>query len=181
MKKIFCIFACFAVLSLPIFASSFVLDHAKSNVDFTIVHLKLKDVNGKFKNFDGKIDFDVKAKKLNALSGEVEVASVDTANQKRDDHLRSDEIFNTAKFPKMTFVMTKYEEGKIYGDLTIKGTTKSVAFKAQNSFDGKVLNIKAETQVKRSDFGVVWESSLKDSLLDDELVIKLNLNAKEQK
>ena len=181
MKKFFCVFACFTFLSLPIFASSFALDHAKSNVDFTIVHLKLKDVNGKFKNFDGKIDFDVKAKKLNALSGEVEVASVDTANQKRDDHLRSDEIFNTAKFPKMTFVMTKYEEGKIYGDLTIKGITKSVAFKAQNNFDGKVLNIKAETQVKRSDFGVVWESSLKDSLLDDELVIKLNLNAKEQK
>ena len=179
MKKFLSISALIALFSLPSLAVPFMLDNAQSKVDFTIKHLQLKNVDGKFEKFNADIDFDPSAKKLNKLIGEVEVASVNTANTGRDDHLRANDIFDSAKYPKMTFVMTKCEKGKISGNLTIKGVTKPVSFDAKKEFDGKMLKINAQTQIKRSDFGVVWESNLKDSLVSDELTIKLNITAKQ--
>lgn len=67
--------------------------------------------------------------------------------------------------------------GKFMGDLTIKGKTKAVVLDSTIKNNGNVLEILANTKVKRSDFNVVWESNLRDSLVSDELEVKLTLVA----
>lgn len=175
MKKLFMITTIFGALNLALFATPYTLDMAKSKVGFEISHLKLTKVEGNFSKFSGNIDYENNA--IKALDGTIDVASVDTSNQKRDDHLRAPDIFDVAKFPNMTFKMTKFENGKMYGKLTIKDTTKEVILDSQSKLNGKTLEINANTTIKRSDFGVVWESSLKDSLVGDEVKLILTLVA----
>ena len=110
----------------------------------------------------------------------MEIASVDTANAKRDEHLNAADIFDSKKYPNMTFKMTKFEAGKISGDLTIKGITKPIIFESTETLKDKTLQIQATATIKRSDFGVVWESNLKDSLVGDEVTILLTLIANPQ-
>lgn len=147
-----------------------------SQVGFEIKHLKLTKVEGSFKQFSGTVDYENGA--LNALDGSVEISSVDTGIQKRDDHLKANDIFDQAKFPQMSFKMTSFANGKMNGDLSIKGVSKPVVFDASIQENGKDLTIIATGTIKRSDFGVVWESNLQDSMVGDELTIKLNLLAK---
>lgn len=177
MKKLLTISALVVFLNLPVLATPYALDTTKSKVDFQIYHLKLSQVHGNFDKFEAIIDYDVSGNKLNILEGSVEVASVDTANEKRDNHLKAEDIFNIKKYPNMTFKMTKFESGKIYGDLTIKGKTEAVVLDSTIKNNGNILEILANTKVKRSDFDVVWESNLRDSLVSDELEIKLTLIA----
>lgn len=180
MNKFLKISAIVAMLSLPALATPYALDNANSKVDFKVSHLKLTNVDGKFTKFSAVIDYDESKKVLNTFEGNVEIASVDTASTQRDNHLRAPDIFNAEKYPAMTFKMTKMETGKIYGNLTIKDKTKEVVFSGTPKLEGKILKINATTKIKRSDFGVVWESSLKDSLVGDEVEILLSLSANAQ-
>lgn len=172
------ILACAIALGLAgsAFAAPYTIDK-ESSVKFTIKHLKLSSVPGNFKEFSGDADFDAAKNTLNALNGVVAIKSVDTQNQKRDEHLNAADIFDSAKYPQMSFKMTKYAAGKITGDLTIKGTTKSITLNGTPKNEGGKLKISAKGQIKRSDFGVVWESSLKDSMVSDEVEIILDLVA----
>ena len=174
MKKFLLSALAAAALMASANAASYEVDPS-SKIGFSVKHLKLMSVEGSFDKFSGMIDYD--AGKITALTGAVEVASVDTQNQKRDDHLKAADIFDQAKFPQMTFKMTEFKDGKMTGDLSIKGTTKSVTFDTTTKMDGNKLLVDATGQVKRSDFGTVWESNLKDSMAGDEVTIKLNLVA----
>lgn len=180
MKKFLSISALVALLSCPLLAQPYVLDPNNSQVNFEISHLKLTKVDGKFDKFSANIDYDTTTKVLNLLEGSVEIASVDTANAKRDEHLNAADIFDSKKYPNMTFKMTKFEAGKIYGDLTIKNTTKPIVLQSTETLNGATLQIQASATIKRSDFGVVWESNLKNSLVGDEVKILLTLTANPQ-
>lgn len=177
MKKFFLASSLVAALSLSAFAEPFTLDMANSKVDFSVKHMKLTKVDGSFKTFSANIDYDSKAKMLKALDGAVEIASVDTANPKRDAHLNAPDMFDGAKYPTMQFKMTKYEAGKIYGDLTIKEVTKPIMLDSKEMLNGKTLDIAASTQIKRSDFGLEWGNIFKDNAVSDEVTIMLNLKA----
>ena len=180
MKKFLSISAFVAFLGCPLLAQPYMLDTNNSKVDFQISHLKLNKVDGKFSKFSANIDYDTASKSLKILEGSVEIASVDTANTKRDEHLKDTDIFDSKKYPTMNFKMTKFESGKIYGDLTIKGTTKPIMLESTETLNGETLQIQANATIKRSDFGVVWESNLKDSLVGDEVKILLTLIANPQ-
>ncbi len=65
------------------------------------------------------------------LKRKIDIKSINTRNKKRDDHLRTAEFFDAMKYPKGSFKMTKYEDGKIYGDLTLRGVTKPVVLEAK--------------------------------------------------
>lgn len=77
----------------------------------------------------------------------------------------------------MTFKMTKFEAGKIYGDLTIRSTTKPIVLDATIQPNGKELAINATTKILRSDFDVSWHNIFKDNAVGDEVKITLNLKA----
>lgn len=141
-------------------------DNVHSRIGFTIKHLGVSDFNGNFNKYETKItgskaDFSDAVFEFSA-----DAASINTANDMRDEHLRSEDFFNTAKFEKLTFKSTavktlKGNKMQIVGDLTMHGVTKSVTLDATHvgNFENPktkktVSGFKITGEVKRSDFGV---------------------------
>lgn len=162
-------------------AASFALDGAHSNVAFKVKHMGLSNVNGIFKDYSAVIDFDLKDNKFNALKADIKVASVDTDNSKRDEHLRTPDFFNVEKYPDMTFEMTSYkadgDDGKMVGILTIAGVSKEVKLDTEINGrlekDGKtVVGFNLSGKIKRSDFNL--GQGFDSSLIGDE--IKINID-----
>ncbi|WP_026944480.1 YceI family protein [Helicobacter rodentium] len=180
MKKFLFISGLVAALSFPALAAPYALDSANSKVDFSVSHLKLTQVDGKFNKFSATIDYDSASQSLKVLEGVVDIASVDTANAKRDAHLQAEDMFDAKKYPNMTFKMTKFEAGKIYGDLTIRSTTKPIVLDATIQPNGKALDINATTKILRSDFDITWGNIFKDNSVGDEVKITLSLKANAQ-
>lgn len=147
-----------------------VIDDSHSEVGFSIKHLMISNVKGKFKKYEGDIDFDLKTKKFNKFDAKVAVSSIDTGIEKRDDHLRSGDFFDEAKFPQITYKMDKYtskgDAGVMSGILTMKGISKPVKLNVE--FGGIVKDPKGETKVgltldgkiNRKDFGLNWNKVL---------------------
>lgn len=180
MKKFFLLSSLFVVLAFPALATPYQLDVANSKVGFTIKKKAgLITVDGEFKTFNGEIDYDSATKTLNVFNGEVNVSSVDTKEQKRDDELRSSDVFDAQKYPTMSFKMAYHKEGKIHGDLTIKDVTKHIVLDAEEKLNGGMLEISANTTIKRSDFGLEW-GVFRNVLVGDDVVINLNLKANAQ-
>ena len=105
-------------------------DQSGSTIGFS-VHQFLGTTRGKFSNFSGRIEVDREHPENSSVTAQIDVRSIDTRIKKRDDHLRSAELFNVEKFPNMTFKSrsvkrTGPQSGDILGDLTMHGVTKAV-------------------------------------------------------
>lgn len=154
------------VLAGSLFAETFMVDKPHTNVGFKAKHLLVSSVNGNFDTFDGSIDFDYMKKELKGLKGTVSVGSIDTDNTKRDNHLKSEDFFDAAKFPEIKFVSTKVDGEYLWGDLTIKGVTKNVKFEIEDV--GTVIGPKGnkrvgfvlEGKINRFDYGLNWNKLL---------------------
>lgn len=155
-----------ATLGLPVFAmaDSYTIDPTHTYPNFTINHLGFSTLHGRFDKTSGTITMD-RAKGTGSVDVVIDVASVSTGFQKRDDHLRSPDFFNATEFPQMTFKSTKVTfEGagaKVEGQLTIKGVTKPVTLNVDSINCGvhpmnkkDVCGFNATAQIRRSDFGV---------------------------
>ena len=168
MKK----FILSAVVALaPIVAMAQVkwnLDKSHSSVKFTVEHLVISEVEGSFKMFDGSLESTAANDFTNAkVNFSVDVNSINTDDEKRDGHLKSDDFFNAEKFPKMTFVATsiKKVKGNMYtmeGNLTIRDVTKKVKFSVINGGTVKdpwgniKTGFKASGKINRKEFGLKW-------------------------
>ncbi len=148
------------------------LDNAHSAVKFSVTHMLIAEVPGNFREFDvtftqkGAADF-----AGSSLSATIKTASINTDNEGRDKHLRSDDFFNADKFPAITFTSTSFEKTGtdtyvIKGDLTIRDVTKPVVLNAR--YTGTVkdprgntkIGFKATTAINRFDFGVKWNKAV---------------------
>jgi polyisoprenoid-binding protein YceI len=114
---------------------SFKFDQAGSTIGFEVHHL-LGKATGQFHRFSGTIDLDRDNPERSSVSARIEVASIDTGIKKRDDHLRSDEFFNAAKFTLITFKSrsvkrTGDQSADVAGDFTMHGVTKPIVLHAQ--------------------------------------------------
>lgn len=123
-------------------ADTYELDPAHSHLVFKINHLGLADQFGRFNDFSGTVIVDEKTPAKSKVEVTVKTASVDTNNEKRDEHLRSPDFFNAKQFPTLTFKSTKVEaEGKdtykVTGNLTLNGVTKPVTFTFKKTGEGK--------------------------------------------
>lgn len=165
--------------------TKWVLDPTHSELGFKIRHLMISNVTGKFKNFEAVAvtegdDFS-KAK----MEAKVEVASIDTNNTDRDAHLRNADFFEVERYPEMKFESTKVEQVddetlNIYGDLTIKDTTKPV--KVVSEFNGIVKDPYGNTKagftlsgkINRKDWGINYNAALETGgvMLGEELKIQ---------
>lgn len=125
-----------AALSSAAFANeTYKFDQSHSTIGFK-VHQFLGTTNGRFTKFNGEIDIDREHPEKSSVSAKIDVRSIDTRIQKRDDHLRSAEFFNVAKFPEITFKsrsvkQTGPQSGDIVGDLTMHGVTKPITLHVQ--------------------------------------------------
>ncbi len=163
-----------AVLALPAPAatSSWNIDPNHSSAQFSVRHLAISTVRGAFSTVKGTISFDDKDVTKSSIDVTIDVNSVDTRQPDRDKDLKSDKFFDAANFPNITFKSTKVEQVspgklKVTGDLTIRGTTKSVVL----DVDGPTAPVKdpwgnqraaasATTKVNRQDYGVKWNAKL---------------------
>ena len=154
-------------------ASVWEIDPAHTSAQFAIRHLMVSTVRGDFRKVSGKVNLDDQDVTKSTVDATIDVASIDTGIAKRDDHLRSADFFDVAKYPTMTFKSKKIQKGsgdgnyKITGDLTLRGVTKEVVL----DFEGNLKPVKspqgktliggmATTKINRKDFGLTWNAAL---------------------
>lgn len=125
--KLFQSIALSALVGLALLnAASYDVDASHSAVGFKVKHMMISNVKGNFEKFEGSFTIDEKTKEFSAIEGRVEVASLNTQDAKRDDHLKDGYFFDTAKYPKMHLKLLKHSGDKGTFELTIKDVTKVV-------------------------------------------------------
>jgi len=172
--------------ALPLGPGAWTLDKNHSGVLFTVRHLGLSNVRGRFGSFEASLEVGPTLDGVN-VTAEVDLASVDTNNGDRDAHLRSTDFFDTEQHPVMTFRSTSItgagEDYELNGDLTIAGVTKpitlEVEFHGTEVFPGDQsthAGFTATGQIKRSDFGIDFGIVAGQKiLLSDKVKIELDL------
>ena len=178
-----------AVKYVPVQAGTYNLDPAHSVIGFGVKHLEIAIVEGRFKDFSGTINYNDQDPTRSTVEFTAKIDSIDTGVAPRDEHLRTADFFDAAKFPTMTFRSTKVEKkGKdfvLHGDLTIKGVTKPVSLPftmtgaVKDPWGGTRFGIAASTKIDRRDFGITWGNKLPLGGLDvaNEVTIKLHVEA----
>ncbi len=161
-------------------------DQARSTIVFR-VHQFLGTTNGKFTQFSGSIDLDRQHPEHSSVSARIQVSSIDTGIKKRDDHLRSAEFFNVAKYREITFKsrsvkQTGPQSGNIMGDLTLHGVTKPVTLRVKlvtPVSDAARTRWEVTTQpLKRRDFGLMFGSATETvSGISQDVAIKIDIEA----
>jgi polyisoprenoid-binding protein YceI len=172
-------------------ADTYAVDPAHSSVSFRIRHL-FSSVTGRFEKFEGKIVYDEKDAKKSAASGSIDTASINTNVAKRDEHLKSPDFFDVAKYPQITFETTAVSDisadgksGKLNGNLTMHGVTKPVVLDATILGMGKDpqgkerIGLHATTKLNRKDYGLTWNKALESggALVGDDVTIELDVEA----
>jgi len=173
-----------AILTVPAFAatSTWQIDPAHANTQFTVRHLGISNVQGEFTKISGTIVLDDADISKSSVDATIDVTSVDTRVTRRDDDLKSPNFFDAAKFPTMTFQSTKiWSTGdgaaKMTGNLTIKGVTKEVTLDVDGptppikAMGGSRRGVSATTKINRQDFGV----SADPGVVGDQISITLDL------
>jgi polyisoprenoid-binding protein YceI len=170
--------------------ASWTLDNVHSHVGFTVKHLMVATARGQFKTYSGTVNLDPNDFTKSTFTGEVDVASIDTGNADRDNHLRTGDFFDAQNHPKITFKSTKIErkgEGEyvVHGDLTIRGVTKPIAL--QTEFNGTskspygktIAGAHAHATINRKDFGVNFNAALETGgfALADNVKIEIDAEA----
>ena len=178
-----------ALFSLPVLAESteWTVDAAHSTIGFSVPHLVVSEVEGKFKTYTAKALLDEADLTKSTVEFSADVASIDTGEAKRDEHLKSPEFFDAAKFPKLTFKSSKITKAgkgyKLKGELTIHGVTKEVTLDATvsqaiaNPWGKQVRAVKITGKLKRGDYGLSWNKTLDKGgvLVGDEVTLNLKV------
>lgn len=181
------------LLAVPAWAGAetYTIDAIHSSVSFKIRHLFSK-VPGRFNEFEGTIQVDRENLANSKVEVSIDVASIDTANERRDGHLKSPDFFDVENHPKMTFESTKVvpkggNRAEVHGNLTIHGVTRPVVLDTEilgfgPGMGGFTAGFEATTTIDRKDFGITWNRVLDagGAVLGDEVEINLNVEAKKQ-
>ncbi len=149
--------------------ATYKIDVDHSDIMFKVKHLMISTVSGNFKKFDGHIDVTEADLSDAVVTFEADADSIDTKNEQRDGHLKSDDFFNAEKFPKLTFKSTgiKSKGGDAYilsGDFTIRDVTKSIEL--QVTYNGSTIDpwgmermgFEITGKINRKEFGLKWSS-----------------------
>ena len=166
---------------------TYVIDPVHSSVAFSIRHFVAK-VPGKFNRFSGRIVVDRDNPAANYAEAAIEAVSIDTGNQKRDDHLRSADFLEVAQFPAFSFKSTSWKKTgedayDVAGDLTIKGVTKPVVLKVTSlgfgpgSGGAQLSGWEATTRINKKEFNVK-DPPMLDAALGDDVTVVINLEAR---
>lgn len=155
-----------------------------SEVGFSVRHLGLSKVRGRFNSFSGSLTIGDDAQ-TSSITATVDLASVDTNNADRDGHLKSTDFFNIDSNPTMTFTSTAVTSDTLAGDLTINGVTKPVTFDlefhgvAVDGYETTRAGFSASGQILRSDFGIDFNAPLgiDGMLIGDKVDIELEIQA----
>jgi polyisoprenoid-binding protein YceI len=152
--------------TVTLFGGNYNVDAEHTSVAFKVKHLMISNVKGSFDKFSGNFEYDEKTKQLKALHGTIEAASINTANVKRDGHLKSKDFFDVSKYPTITFTLTKVDGEYAYGDLSMHGVTKNIKLELENNgmvkdpWGNMRVGLALSGKINRKDFGLTYNSLL---------------------
>ena len=154
-------------VAAPLVAAEWRIDPARSTAGFTVTNMMVTTVPGTFDKMTGAVHYDPAEPEKASVHVEIDVASVNTGVEKRDNHLRSADFFEVEKYPKMSFTSTRVERAgpgklRLTGNLSIKYVTKSVTFDVDGPSEprrtpqGLRANVTATAKISRREFGLLW-------------------------
>ena len=175
---------------VPAMAQTYTIDTAHSSAQFSVKHLMVSNVRGEFTKMTGTVNWDDANLANTSIDATIDVNTISTREPKRDEHLRSADFFDTAKFPSMAFKSTKaWKSGgkwQVAGYLTLRGVTKPVTL----TLDGPTAEMKdpwgllrrgatATTTINRKDFGLTWNKALETGglMVGEDIQITLDIAA----
>lgn len=169
------------------------IDPAHSEIQFSVRHMMISKVRGRFESFNGEIEFDENNPTNTTVDVTIDVNSINTRAADRDNHLRSADFFDVANYPTMTFVSKRVEQtgedtGKLIGDLTIKDITREVtlnveyAGQAVSPWGTTSAGFSAKGKINRENFGLTWNAALETGgvLVGNEIEISIELEIVKQ-
>jgi polyisoprenoid-binding protein YceI len=170
------------------------IDTAHSEIGFTARHMMFAKVRGQFKSWNAKLNYDAANPANSSVVVEIDTASIDTREEKRDAHLRSADFFDAEKFPRMVFKSKRVEAAgkgnyKLVGDLTIRDVSREVALAVEQTGAGKDpwgndrLGFTASTAISRSEWGLKWNQALEAGgvLVSDKIEIGVEVQVVQAK
>lgn len=173
--------------------TSWTIDPAHTLVGFSAKHMMFTTVRGKFNEVKGTIALDAANPDRSRVEVEIPAASIDTGVEQRDAHLRSADFLDVEEYPTITFRSRRVEGAvaeagdrfKVYGDLTIRGTTREVVLEAtyegkgKDPWGGERAGFSAATKIDRRDFGLIWNQALEAGgvLVGNEIRIEIEVQA----
>lgn len=176
--------------TLAALAGTWAIDAAHSSVGFVARHAMVTKVRGAFSEFEGVAVVDPDDFARSRVSLTIRATSIDTRNEQRDEHLRSNEFFAMDTHPTITFVSTAVTPAgpidfEITGDLTIKGVTRPVTVPFQfhgvatDPFGNRRAGFEGSVTINRKDYGVTWNAALETGgvLVSDKIVLEFDISA----
>jgi polyisoprenoid-binding protein YceI len=180
-----------SLLATPLLAQSatetWTVDKTHSTATFKIRHL-MANVTGNFRDFDANINIDRANPAASSVEFTIQAASIDTDNTNRDEHLRSPDFFDVAKYPTISFKSTAIKaksktDFDVTGDLTMRGVTKRITLPVSFLGFGKdgrgndKAGFEIETTLNRKDYGIIWNKTLDEggALLGDDVKVVIDL------
>lgn len=165
-------------------------DLAHSSVNFSVRHLMVSKVRGRFAEWSGKLEIDDEDLTRSVLDVTIQAASIETRDDKRDAHLRSADFFDAEHHPTLAFRSTRIEqrgddELAVHGELTIRGVTRPVTLaveingEANDPWGGTRRGYSAKATINRRDFGLNWNAALEAGgvLVGEKVEIALEIEA----
>jgi polyisoprenoid-binding protein YceI len=169
---------------------TYTVDPTHSRIGFVARHAMVTKVRGSFNEFAGTGYFDAEDPAASRLEFTIQAASIDTRNADRDAHLRSNDFFDMETYPTIRFTSTEIkrvddENFEVTGDLTIKGTTKSVTVEVEytgtavDPYGNQRVGFEGKTTVNRKDWGVSWNAALEAGgvLVSEKVVLEFEVSA----
>ena len=169
------------------------IDPAHSEINFSVRHMMISNVRGRFEKFDGTVEFDEENPENSSVEVKIEADSINTREQRRDNHLRSPDFLDVEKYPYITFKSKRIERtgedsGRIIGDLTVRDETHEVvldvdyAGQAKSPWGTTSAGFSATTKINRKQWGLNWNQALETGgvLVGDELKVNIELEIVKQ-
>lgn len=161
------------------------IDKSHSEVGFSVRHMMISNVRGRFSEFEADVQLDPKSLASASVSAKINVASISTGEPKRDEHLRSADFFDTAQYPNIEFrserVAQSGSELEVSGQLTIHGTSRPVTLKGEvegpskDPWGNQRVGFTLQGEIDREDFGLTWNQALETGGVLVAKKVKLNL------
>ena len=179
-----------AVATVAALSGTYVLDPAHTRVGFVARHAMVTKVRGQFNEFEGSAVVDGTDLTRSTVQLTIQAASIDTRNEQRDGHLRSNDFLAMEEYPQITFVSTAVEQTgptgfDVTGDLTIKGVTNSVTIPfefegaATDPFGNQRVGFEGSVVINRKDYGVTWNAALETGgvLVSEKITLEFEVSA----
>lgn len=169
------------------------VDHTHSTILFSVKHMMISTARGRFEKFDIEVDFNEQEPARSGVKVQIEAASINTNDPKRDAHLKSPDFFDVENYPTITFVNKRVDQiddqhGRIVGDLTMHNITQEVVLDVE--YSGQIKNpwgtlsvgASAQTTLNRKDWNLTWNQTLETGglLVGDKITINIEVELVKQ-